>query len=55
MDPPEQTRIKRHPQIVDDDDRTKAAMDVLEKEKRSLKDLVVKLSTLIIRRVIGKK
>jgi hypothetical protein len=55
MSPPEQIPIKRHPQIVDDKNRMKAAIESLENENRSLKDLVVKLSTLIIRRVTGKK
>ena len=52
---PEQMLAKHRPQILDDQDRTKAALDSLEKENRSLKDLVVQLSTLVIRRVIGKK
>jgi hypothetical protein len=55
MNPPEQIPIKRRPQIVGDEDRVKAAMEAIEKENRSLKDLVIKLSTLIIRRVTGKK
>jgi len=55
MNPPEQIPIKRRPQILDDEDRMKTAMEALEKENRSLKDLVIKLSTLIIRRVTGKK
>ena len=55
MEPPEQSPIKRHPQIVDDDNHVKATVEALEKENRSLKDLVIKLSTLIIRRVTGNK
>lgn len=42
-------------QIFDDKDRMKVAMESLEKENRSLKDLVIQLSTLVIRRVTGKK
>jgi hypothetical protein len=33
----------------------KAAVESLEKENKSLKDLVVQLSTLVIRKVTGKK
>ncbi|MBR1194350.1 hypothetical protein JQ609_19795 [Bradyrhizobium sp. AUGA SZCCT0169] len=55
MEPPEQTPDKRHPQIVGGEDRIKAAIESLEKENRSLKDLVIKLSTLIIRGITGKK
>jgi hypothetical protein len=40
MNPPEQIPIKRRPQIVGDEDRVKAAMEAIEKENRSLKDLV---------------
>jgi len=52
---PEETPVERRPQIFDDEDRMKAAMESLEKENRSLKDLVIQLSTLVIRKVTGKK
>lgn len=52
---PEQRLVKRRLQISDDEDRMKAAMESLEKENRSLKDLVIQLSTMVIRRVAGKK
>jgi hypothetical protein len=52
---PEQILVKRRLQILDHEDRMKAAMESLEKENRSLKDLVVHLSTIVIRRVTRKK
>ena len=52
---PEQLLAKHRPQILDDEDRMKDATKSLENENRSLKDLVVHLSTLVIRRVTGKK
>jgi hypothetical protein len=55
MTPAERISDKDHPQGLSDEDRMKAAMEALEKENRSLKDLVVQLSTLIIRRVTGKQ
>lgn len=55
MTAPEQKPEKNRPQILDDTDRMKAAMEALEKENRSLKDLVVQLSELVIRKVTGKK
>ncbi|MET3840415.1 hypothetical protein [Bradyrhizobium sp. OAE829] len=55
MNLPEQKPIQRHPQIVDDEERLKEVVETLEKENSSLKDLVIKLSSLIIRRVTGKK
>jgi hypothetical protein len=55
MIPPEQISVKRQPQIFEDEDRMKAEMEALKKENHSLKDLVIQLSTLVIRRVTGKK
>ena len=55
MTAPEQKPEKNRPQILDDTDRMKAAMEALEKENRSLKDLVVQLSELVVRKVTGKK
>ena len=55
MTAPEQKPEKHRPQILDDKDRMKAAMEALEKENRSLKDLVVQLSELVVRKVTGKK
>jgi hypothetical protein len=55
MTPPEQILVKRRLQILDHEDRMKAAMELLEKENRALKDLVVHLSTIVIRRVTWKK
>ena len=52
---PEQILVKRRLQILNQEDRMKAAMESLEKENRSLKDLVVHLSTIVIRRVTRKK
>ena len=52
---PEGMPVARGPQILDDEDRMKAAIESLERENRSLKDLVIQLSTLVIRRVTGKK
>lgn len=52
---PEGMPVTRGPQILDDEDRMKAAIESLERENRSLKDLVIQLSTLVIRRVTGKK
>ena len=55
MTAPEQKPEKLRPQIFDDKDRMKAALETLEKENRSLKKLVVQLSELVIRKVTGKK
>jgi hypothetical protein len=55
MTPPEQILVKRRHQILDHEDRMKAAMESPQKENRSLKDLVVHLSTILIRRVTRKK
>jgi len=56
MTAPEQKPEKNRPQILDDtEERMKAAVEALEKENRSLKDLVVQLSELVIRKVTGKK
>jgi hypothetical protein len=52
---PEEMPVTRKPQILDDEDRVKATIESLERENRSLKDLVIQLSTLVIRRVTGKK
>jgi hypothetical protein len=52
---PEQIPARRRLQVFDEEDRMKAAMESLEKENRSLKELVVQLSTIVIRRVTGKK
>lgn len=52
---PEEMPAQRRPQMSDDEDRMKAAMESLEKENRALKDLVIQLSTLIIRSVTDKK
>jgi len=44
------------PQIFGEDEaRMKAALEELEKENKSLKQLVVQLSELVIRKVTGKK
>jgi hypothetical protein len=51
----EQVLVKRRPQLLDDEDRMKAAMDSLEKENYSLKKLVVCLSAIVIRNVTRKK
>jgi len=56
MTAPEQKPEKNRPQILDDtEERMKAAVEALEKENRSLKDLVVQLSELVVRKVTGKK
>lgn len=47
--------VHGRPPIFDDEDRMKAAIEALEKENQSLKDLVIQLSTLVIREVTGKK
>lgn len=52
---PEQKPKKHRPQIFEDEDRMKAALKFLENENRSLKELVVQLSALVIRKVTGKK
>ena len=52
---PEQKADKNRPETFDDKDRMKRALEALEKENRSLKKLVVQLSELVIRKVIGKK
>jgi hypothetical protein len=54
MTEPEVKPVNRRPQIFNEDDRIKAAMETLERENRSLKDLVVKLSKLVIQKVAGK-
>lgn len=51
---PEQKPQKHRPQIFDDEDRMKAAMASLKKENHSLKELVIQLSMLVIRKVTGK-
>ena len=55
MVPEQKKPDQNRPQIFDDKDRMKQALETLEKENRSLKRLVVQLSELVIRRVIGKK
>ena len=52
---PEQKADKNRPEIFDDEYRMKQALEALEKENLSLKQLVVQLSELLIRKVIGKK
>jgi hypothetical protein len=52
---PEEKPVRRHLQILGDEDRMKAATESLDRENRSLKDLVIKLSKLVIERVTGKK
>jgi hypothetical protein len=52
---PEQKPEKRRDQIFDDKDRMKVALESLQKENRSLKELMIQLSTLVIRKVTGKK
>lgn len=52
---PEETPVKRGLQFFDDEDPMKAALESLAKENRSLKELVVQLSTLLIQRITGKK
>ena len=47
---------KDRPQVFsDEEDRIKRAMEFLEKENRSLKKLVIRLSEMVIRNVTGKK
>ncbi|QND75170.1 hypothetical protein [Tardiphaga robiniae] len=40
---------------TEDENRTKATLEALQKENRSLKELVIQLSALVIRKVTGKK
>lgn len=50
-DPPE-----RNPQILDnEEERMTHAMEALERDNRSLKDLVIRLSATIVRLVTGRK
>jgi hypothetical protein len=53
---PQTTPSKRRTQIFSNHEaRMKAALEILEKENRSLKQRVVQLSALVIRKVTGKK
>jgi hypothetical protein len=49
------TPPKRRPQIFNDDEaRMRAALEPLEKENRSLKKLVIQLSSLVVQKITGK-
>ena len=48
-------KSETRPEFYSDEDRMRKALDALEKENRSLKELVVQLSTLVIRKVTGDK
>lgn len=47
--------VNRRRQIFEDEDRMKTALDAIEKENRTLKELAARLFTLVIRKVTGKK
>ena len=52
---PEEKLVRRHLQILGDEDRMKAATESLEGEIRSTEGPVIKLSKLVIERVTGRK
>jgi len=52
---PERAAPSLWPQSLDDEVRMRAAFEVLEKENRFLKDLVIRLTETVLRSVVCKK